>query len=137
MTPSMRVSECMTSEVITVTSSMQIRDAVQVLLEHNISGAPVLDDAGHLVGILTERDCLEVAIDAGYFDEPGGRVERYMTKTVETIEPHVNLMDIAVRFRDTHFRRFPVMLEGVMVGIISREDILRVLQEGAWFGTPT
>lgn len=135
MTLSLRVTDCMTSKVITVTPTMQIRDAVQVLLAQGISGAPVVDDGGQIVGMLTERDCLAVAIDAGYFDEPGGRVERYMTRSVDTVDPYASVMDVAVRFRDTRYRRFPVVQEGAIVGIISRRDVLRVLQAGAWFGT--
>lgn len=126
----------MTRDVVTVSSTMQIREAIQVLLEHDISGAPVVDEQDQLVGMLTERDCMDVLLNSSYFDEPGGRVAQYMSKSIESVEPDTTLMAMAEKFRDSKFRRFPVVENDTMIGIISREDILRILQHSAWFDQP-
>jgi CBS domain-containing protein len=86
-----------------------------------------------LLGILTERDCIEVALHAGYFDEMGGSVEQYMTTPVESVNPDSTLMDLAELFAHSPFRRCPVVEEGKLVGLICRRDILRALSDGAWF----
>lgn len=136
MNVSLRVKDYMSRHVITVSEKMDVTDAVHLLVKHDISGAPVVDRDGRLTGMLTERDCIAVALNAGYFDEPGGHVADYMTSPVETVSIDESLMDIAVRFRDTRYRRFPVIKDGEMVGVISRRDILRALQRGSWFRRP-
>ncbi|MEO0998396.1 MAG: CBS domain-containing protein [Pseudomonadota bacterium] len=133
MSSKLRVHDYMQRAVITVERDMEIMAAVHRLLSRDISGAPVVDEAGRLCGMLTERDCLAVALQAGYFDEPGGRVADYMSTEVVTVAPDTTLMDIAEQFRDTRFRRFPVVEAGLMVGIISRRDVLVAMQSGAWF----
>lgn len=136
MNMSLRVKDYMSRRVFTVSEDMDVTDAVHMLVKHDISGAPVVDRDGRLTGMLTERDCIAVALNAGYFDEPGGHVADYMTTPVETVTIDESLMDIAVRFRDTRYRRFPVMRDGEMVGVISRRDVLRALQRGSWFRRP-
>ena len=133
-TSSLRVADYMSRRVITVAADTDIMRAVYLLVDKDISGAPVVAEGGVLVGILTERDCLAVALNAGYFDEPGGLVAEYMSSPVETVTPEDGLIDIAVRFRDSRFRRFPVLDHGNLVGIISRRDVLRALKRGVWFG---
>lgn len=133
MQKSFRVSDYMQRAVISVSPEWQIMRAVHLFVKKDISGAPVLDKDGNLLGMLTERDCITVALSAGYFDEPGGVVADFMTSPVKTVAENDSLMDIATRFRDTPYRRFPVMGEGRMTGIISRRDILRAMTRGTWF----
>jgi CBS domain-containing protein len=129
----LRVRDFMTTAPMSITPDTEIMRAVHLLVSEDISGLPVVDGQGMLVGILTERDCIEVALQAGYFDELGGRVERYMTTPVETAEPDSALMDLAELFVRSPFRRCPVVEEGKLVGLICRRDILRALTSGAWF----
>ena len=128
-----RVRDFMTKDPLSITPDTEIMRAVHLLVSKDISGLPVVDDQGMLVGILTERDCIEVALQAGYFDELGGRVEQYMTTPVETVEPDSSLMDLAELFARSPFRRCPVIEEGKLVGLICRRDILHALTIGAWF----
>ena len=130
---SLRVVDYMTCDVVTVTQETEIMRAVSMLVAKDISGVPVVDEKTNVVGLLTERDCLEVALSAGYFDEPGGRVADFMSAPVETVTSQDKLMDVAVRFRDTPYRRFPVVDDGRLLGVISRRDVLRAMQKGAWF----
>lgn len=128
-----RVRDYMTSNLVTVTPDMEIMRAVHFLVEQDISGVPVVDEEGMLLGILTERDCINVALQAGYHDEFGGSVARYMTRDVQTVSPGDSLMDLAELFAANSFRRCPVVDDGRLVGLICRRDILRAMTESAWF----
>jgi CBS domain-containing protein len=129
----LRVRDFMTTDPVSITPETEIMRAVHLFGSEDISGLPVVDEQGMLVGILTERDCIEVALQAGYFDELGGRVEQYMTTPVQTAEPDSSLIDLAELFVRSPFRRCPVIEEGKLVGLICRRDILRALTSGAWF----
>lgn len=123
-----RVRDFYSTRLVTVRRDTPIMRAVQVMLEHDISGMPVVDEAGRLVGILTERDCIRKAVEAGYLDEPGGTVAEYMSEDVQTVSPDDALLDVAARFVDSPFRRFPVVEHGRLLGIIGRRDFLRAMQ---------
>ena len=128
-----RVRNYMTTNLLSVAPDTEIMQAVHTLVSNDISGLPVVDEHGMLCGILTERDCINVALHAGYFDELGGRVRQYMTTPVESVSPNSTLMDVAERFAKAPFRRYPVVEEGRLVGMIFRRDILRALSSGTWF----
>lgn len=127
------VRDHMTSDFVAVTADTDIRRAVSILLSNDISGVPVVDNTGTLVGFLTERDCIEVALHASYHDEQAGPVTKYMSTDIKTVSPEANLMDVAEMCVASPFRRFPVVDEGRLVGIISRRDILHALNRGTWF----
>lgn len=130
---SQRVRNYMTTDVHTIGPHEEIMRAVYLLVSEDISGLPVVNAEGALVGILTERDCIVVSLQAGYFDELGGTVEQYMSSPVTTVTPEMPLMDLAELFAQSAFRRCPVIEAGVLVGIICRRDVLRALSGGSWF----
>jgi CBS domain-containing protein len=132
----MRIRDFMTTDLHTVSPETEIMSAVSLLVDLDVSGLLVTDAGGALVGILTERDCIDVALHSGYFDEAGGLVQNFMTADVDTIDPDVSMMDLAETFTRTPFRRFPVVEDGKLVGLISRRDVLRALSSGAWFASP-
>ncbi len=131
----MRVKDYMSRSVQTVSYDTDIMRAIRILIDRDISGMPVVDEFGGLVGILTERDCIKVALSAGYHDESAGLVEDFMTRSVETMLPDDSLMDVAAYFAQSPHRRCPVVNEGRLVGMICRRDVLRALSEGAWFAS--
>lgn len=126
------VRDYMTAEPICISTDMDILQAISRLLQHEISGAPVIDEQGKLSGILTERDCIKVAVHAGYFDDFGGKVSNYMTRQVETVSPDDHLMDIAEKFISSPFRRYPVIDKGDIIGLITRRDVLKALKAVAY-----
>ena len=126
---SVLVKDYMTREVISVSPDVEITAATECLIEHDISGATVLDAHGRLVGILTERDCMKVALHAGYHDVPYGLVRDYMTPNPESVTPEQSVLSLAEKFIHGRFRRYPVIDKGRLVGIISRRDILRALSK--------
>ncbi len=129
MLKSIKVKDYMTQNIITLVCDMDIYEAIAILNEHKISGAPVLDNNGCVVGILSEGDCLKGIIKNIYYDEAGGRVIDFMSSPVETIPSTNNILDVAVAFNEKRIRHFPVVDEGKLVGQISQHDILRAVMD--------
>ena len=125
----LRARDFMTPHLVTLRPDMELMDAIKLLLEKQISGAPVVDAQGNLVGILTERDCLAQVIVASYHGEAAGRVTEVMGHDVQTVDADASLMDIAQSFVKAKYRRYPVMDGNRLVGIISRRDVLRAALE--------
>lgn len=123
------VRDYMTQNLVTFSREMDVLDAIHELIRHQIAGAPVVDDHGNLVGMLTELDCMKVALNAGYFSEWGGPVIEYMTTDTRTVDAQMSIVDLAQLFLDSQFRRFPVVTDNRLVGLISRRDVLRALEE--------
>ena len=124
---SVLVKDHMTRKVLPLDPDLEISAATQMLIAHNISGAPVLDQHGRLVGILTERDCLEVAMQAGYHDIPYGLVRDYMSSEPQSVSPEQSILTLAEKFISGRFHRYPVVDNGRLVGIISRRDVMRAM----------
>jgi len=118
----------MDRHVATLSPDTDILDAVGFLLERKVTGAPVVDKAGHLVGILTEKDCLRLVAEGIDGDLPHGSVATIMTPSPETIPPDMDVYYVAGLFLKRPFRRFLVVEEGRLVGAITRFDILRVIR---------
>ncbi len=123
------VKDYMSASLVTFSPDMDVMNAIDVLVKNRISGAPVVDERGNLVGLLSEKDCMKVAIQAGYYEELGGRVEDYMTKQVITVEAEASVLEVAKLFMDKGPRRYPVVADNRLVGQISRRDVLRSLLE--------
>ena len=122
------VKDYMTKTLVTFKPDMAVLDAVHLLVKHRIAGAPVVDDAGNLIGMLSELDCMKVALQAGYHGEFGGPVSDYMSKGVMTVNAQMSIVDLAQEFSNKGFRRFPVTDRNRLVGQISRRDVLRALE---------
>jgi CBS domain-containing protein len=98
-------------------------------LQHRIAGAPVIDDHGNLVGMLSEFDCMKVVLTSGYHSEPGGPVSELMVTDVKTVDAGMSIVDMAELFLESGIRRYPVLKDNRLVGQISRRDVLRALGE--------
>lgn len=119
--------DIMTRRPATVRSDASITDAMGVLLRRDISGVPVVDAAGTLVGILSERDCLRVIAVGEYKgeDQEGIRsVAEFMNPPTYTVSPDVGIYSLADFFLTHHFRRLPVLVDGKLVGLVCRRDVL-------------
>lgn len=127
MIHSIAVKDYMSASLVTFTPDMDVMNAIDVLVKHRISGAPVVNDRGSLVGLLSEKDCMQVAVQAGYYEQLGGRVEDYMTKNVITVEAEASVLEVAKLFMVKGPRRYPVVEDNRLVGQISRRDVLKAL----------
>jgi CBS domain-containing protein len=122
------VKDYMARTLVTFKPETDVLNAVHDLVKHRIAGAPVVDDSGNLLGMLSELDCLKVTLHAGYHGDWGGPVSDYMSDGVKTVDAEMSIIDLAQLFLDTKFRRFPVMEKNRLIGQISRRDVLRALE---------
>ena len=121
------VRDYMAGSIVSFKPETDVLDAIHELVRHRIAGAPVVNDQGELVGMLSELDCLKVSLNAGYYGDWGGPVADFMTPDVKTVDADMNIVDLAQKFIDCGFRRFPVLRNNRLVGQISRRDVLRAL----------
>lgn len=132
----LRVADYMLTPVVTVRDDVEILRAVRLLVDQQLSGLPVVDPTGRLLGMLTERDCIRVALHAGYHDERGGPVARYMSSPATAMHPQDGLLEAAALFAEAAIQHCPVVEDDRVVGLIRRHDVLRALTESRWFGAP-
>ncbi len=114
--------DIMTGTVITVKEDTVLTDVIKLLLRWHISGVPVVDDDGNLLGIITEHDIVNFMISGDAFDTTA---EEVMAKQVETFTPDILVAEIINHFASHRIRRVPVLENGRVIGIISRRDIIR------------
>tara|TARA_Y100000389_G_C17165982_1_gene366775 strand:- start:64 stop:528 length:465 start_codon:yes stop_codon:yes gene_type:complete len=124
--PTVLVKDIMTTNLILFTIDQSIHEVMNSFIKNKISGGPVVDDRGKLIGVISEADCMKEISDSRYFNMPilDKTVGHFMTKKVETLPASMTLFDAASRFHDTSRRRFPVLENGKLVGQISRKDIV-------------
>ncbi|MGH8457989.1 MAG: CBS domain-containing protein [Nevskiales bacterium] len=123
------VSDYMTTRLLTFSPDTEVMAALRQLVTRGHSGAPVVEADGRIVGMLSEKDCLKVAVMANYEDVSPGAVRDYMSPNVASVSPDTSLLEVAGRFIDAPFKRFAVVVDGKLVGQISRSDELRAIDE--------
>ncbi len=123
------IRDCMSRTMVVFKKNQSIIEVVDKLIKHRISGGPIVDDQMHVLGVISEGDCIKQISESRYYNMPmeDTSVERYMTKNVETISPDVNLFDAANIFLKSKRRRFPVVEHNKLIGIVSQKDILRTV----------
>ena len=122
---SLKVRDTISTNVITFAPGDSVVHAMATLLERGISGAPVVDEDGALVGILSEVDLIQVVVQDSYYDDPVGIVADFMQTSVECVDPDMDIFSLAQQFLGHHRRRYPVLENDRLVGQISRRDVLR------------
>ena len=124
-----KISEYMDTAVPTLSPDTQIIEAVDYLLRYQVTGTPVVDSKGKLVGIITETDLLRLLTEGVHGEPPTeATVAEYMTTDVLTVPPTVDIYYVAGMFLTNKFRRLPVVEGGKIVGAITRYDLLRVVR---------
>lgn len=133
MLRSVKIRDYMTTNLVTFSAQTDIFEAIDKLLKYSISGAPVVDEAGHIIGMFSESDCLRSALQAGYYEGQagGGVIGEYMSVQLDTISPEDNIIEVAQLFIAKHRRRLPVVEEGRLIGQVSRRDLLRAMKDFA------
>jgi len=150
----LKAKDIMTRAVITVSPDMEIVNAAKILLENRINGAPVLDETGKLVGILCQSDLIaqqkKLPIPS-FFTFLDGlialtsmkqlekqvqkiaavTVAQAMTPNPVTVKPDTDIEAVAALMVDQSFHTIPVVEEGVLLGIVGKEDILKTLMPGS------
>lgn len=132
----MRVDEIMSKPVVTVPAEMSIKQAARLLVDRDISAAPVLED-DELVGIVAEADVMQVELhedprrhvrpDVTPVGTAPATVADVMTRDVLAVPPDADVADVARRMLERRLRTVPIVDGGSLVGIVSRRDVLTVL----------
>jgi CBS domain-containing protein len=143
----MRVSDVMTSNVISVTPEMTVQEVARIFVDNSISGAPVLNSDGHIAGMISEGDLLrrsEIGTDErprtswldiwsashearDYVKTHAAKVRDVMTTEVVTVQPDTPLSEVASILETRRIKRVPVTEAGRLVGIVSRANLVQAL----------
>jgi CBS domain-containing protein len=113
-----RARDIMTSPVVSVPVSATTGEIAETLHRHRISGVPVVDDSGSVVGLVSEFDLLS---------RTGARAGDVMTTAVVSVTPETGVDDVRHILVDRNFRRVPVLDGGRLVGIVSRGDVVALM----------
>jgi CBS domain-containing protein len=143
----MNAADVMTGQPISVASDTSIVKAAQLMLDHHISGLPVIDDSGAVIGVVTEGDLLrraetgterrrspwlQLLVGPGrlahdYVDMHARKVGEVMTTDIAAVAPQDPLEDVVALMEKRRIKRVPVLSGGRLVGIVSRADLVRAL----------
>ena len=120
------VEDIMSRDLILFTPDQTIHEVMQKFIKYRISGGPVVNETGNLIGVISEADCMKEISESRYFNLPilDKNVSHFMTSTVDTIDSSKTIFEAASKFFKTSRRRFPVLDKNKLVGQISRKDIV-------------
>lgn len=123
---SMSASQLMETRLFELAPDSDVFDAIGHLLQHRVSGAPVVDDDRKLLGVFSEKDSMRVLITGAYEQLPTAEVRAFMNPDRgRIITDETDLLEVAKMFVETPYRRLTVVRNGRLVGLISRRDVLR------------
>lgn len=143
----MKASDVMVTDVITVKPDSDVPEVATLLLTNRISAVPVVDDAGTLVGMISEGDLLRrdeadtgherswwlkllmgrEILAAEFLKEHSRRVADLMTRDIVSAEPDTPVADIATLLERHRIKRVPILRNGKVVGIVSRANLIQAL----------
>ena len=129
MPNSLSVADLMEKEYITLTSGMAITEAVSILMEQRVTGAPVIDEEGHVLGLLSEKECLRSLLTGAYDRMPAGIVSDFMLKEFVAVPSKLGVFELPGRMVKEPIRRFMVVDDDKLVGQITRRDLLRGIKQ--------
>jgi CBS domain-containing protein len=119
------VKNVMTDCPIAIHPEATIDKAIEMLLDHRVSGLPVVDHQGLLVGVISEIDIIDLVYKA---DLDGSRVGDFMCKKIESLDAEASLDEAASLFCRKNIRRIPIVRDGKLVGVLSRRDLIRFVR---------
>jgi len=125
-TKTLLVEDIMSRNLIVFKPDETIHEVMKKFIKYRISGGPVVNEKGDLIGVISEADCMKEVSESRYFNMPilDKSVSNFMTTNVDTIDASKTIFEAASNFFKTSRRRFPVMEKNKLVGQISRKDIV-------------
>ena len=125
-TKTLLVEDIMSRNLIVFKPEETVHEVMKKFIKYRISGGPVVNEKGDLIGVISEADCMKEVSESRYFNLPilDKSVSNFMTTNVDTIDASKTIFEAASNFFKTSRRRFPVMEKNKLVGQISRKDIV-------------
>ena len=118
--------DIMTTHVVAVDVDDTIDRAISLMVKHQISGLPVLDEQGYPIGIVSEFDLLELICEGQAED---AKVRHFMSPRLYGVSEADSWVTVADVFRSKHVRRLPVLRDGKLVGIVTRHDLVHAIRD--------
>ncbi len=128
MSKPLAVKDIMATNIVTFKPDQNVHEVIEKLVSTCISGASVIDEEGKLIGIISEKDCLKTIVKSSYYDGMGALVSDLMSTDVDTVDIHDSIHNVAEKFLNCYYRRFPVLDDGKLAGQVSRRDVLLAVQ---------
>jgi len=120
--------DVMSTEIMTIREDTKMKDIIRLLVQHRITGLPVVSEDNRLLGMVTEKDILKIL----YKRQPNVKsAADLMTSNIASFDENDNLMEIFKALVENNYRRVPILSEGKLAGIISRADIIRFISDQA------
>ena len=123
------VRDLMDTTFVKLRADMPVTEAIGILMEERITGAAVVDENDHVLGLLSERDCLRPLLAGAYARMPQGLVSDSMMSDVFSVHPDTDIYKLAELFVQQVNRRFLVVEDSKLIGQITRRDLLRSIQK--------
>jgi CBS domain-containing protein len=126
-----KVKDYMSTNIITFHPEQSVEEVIETLIKHRISGGPVVNKDNELVGIISEGDCIKQISESRYYNMPlnNNAVKNHMITEVETIDGNLTIFDAANQFLNARRRRFPIVENGKLIGLISQKDVLKAAMQ--------
>ena len=119
----------MNTQMVTLAPDTDVMAAINIFVRRGIGSAPVVGESGKLLGMLSEKDCLKAALTASYEGVAAGPVKEFMSDKTVTVSPDTTVLEVASMFVDSNYKRYPVVKDGKLLGLISRANILRAIND--------
>ncbi|MBV9615936.1 MAG: CBS domain-containing protein [Ktedonobacteraceae bacterium] len=120
----MIASDIMTRKVCTTRPETTVQELAQLLSREHISGAPVVDESGKIIGMVTEADIISKV------NRENLQVADIMSRELITVEEETQVSEIASLLTERKIKRVPVVQNGKLTGIVSRADIVHAVAQG-------
>jgi len=117
----MQAKDIMTRDVITVSPSLPVKELAMLLIKNQVSGVPVADETGKIIGLVSEADIIA---------KKGKQVQSIMSEQVFSVSEEASIEEIARLMTTRRIKRVPIMNNGKLVGIVSRADIVNSIAMG-------
>lgn len=122
------VRDIMARHPVAIKMGTSLPQAVDTLVNHHLPGLPVVDEGNHVIGFVSEQDCLAHLLEETYYDQGSPSVDDVMTRSAVTLEPEMLLIDLAERVLKLRPKTFPVVEEGQLVGMVTRTHVVDALR---------
>ena len=127
MNPDTSIQRVMRTDFLRLSATTPIREAVALFARTGSPAAAAFDEAGVLVGILTEKDCFRPMLNASYYGQWDGCVADFMSSTVQTLPVDLDLVSAAEEFLARSHRVYPVLRDGEVAGFLHRTDLFAAI----------